>query len=407
MKMEYFKKIKIGEIEEKKKKIEKVTEEDMYNNILNIASYENSRRCLTWELIEYPGNLFIPDYVYEYIKNGFCLAGGAIIDLIENRKPKDYDLFIIPETNLGFLNDEYDYITSNAIGYGDIQIVKRKYDSPMQIIGGFDIDASRFIYYQNRILCTPSAFLSLKSKIIYINLYNQSKTLGYRLNKYCRLKKFVMKTIEPLSIKNMKSGRYDYGMALRSNRMIKSNSIELRDNFMFLMKEQYDRLYIKEKKFTVEDFKRLIKYIYKFEHEKKIFKSRGSGFPYNPRIFHGDNKIHFSYYKPGRHKFTIEGINYEIKYNPDMMKQLRINCLKLRYKYYDEVTNYKITNPTTQFTGSFYPIEYKYKIDFLKYLPEYYVPLYIYCKRRGLPRYIINMIMMFYCNYYIKKIIDN
>lgn len=419
--MEYFKDIKDFSIFNKSIKVNKhiTSEKQDIINIQHIASYECSRKCMSWELMEYPAYIIIPDNIYEYIKNGFCLAGGAIIDLIEGREPKDWDLFILPTTNLKYLNsinflNQKKYETINSIGYGNIQIIKRLYDSPEHIIGGFDLDASRFIYYgsEPRILCTPSAYLSLQNKEIYINLNCCSETFGYRINKYKYYKNYKTYSIEYINLKNLPSASYNYGKTISTNILFTSETKEARENLMFLMKEQYSRLYISVKKFTKEDFKNILIYIHNKEKKKMKLDGYYKGYPFNPRfMIHnkitGDNIKGFTAaYGVYKTEIYIDGKHYRYPRTIDNMHMLRLNCLDIRYKYYEQITTYRITNPTTQFTGSFYPTPYKYEKKFLKYIPEI-IPLYLGCKKYRVPKYIINKIMMFYFNTFIKEKITN
>lgn len=87
------------------------------------------------------------------------------------------------------------------------------------------------------------------------------------------------------------------------------------------------------------------------------------------------------------------------------MKHIREQCLNLRYKYYKDMATYNISNPTTQFTGSFYPVPHQYKINLLKFLPEF-IPIYLGLKKNKFPKYLIYIILMFYYNYKIKDKID-
>lgn len=208
--------------------------EENIMNTIHIAAYECGRKCMNWELIECFANIIIPDNIAKFLQAGFILAGGALVDLINKREPKDWDLFILTTTNINFISTFGKYETKNSITEGNIQIIKRIYCTPAEIIGGFDIDASRiFMGSDYRIYCTPASYLSIFQKKIYINLNCRSETFGYRLKKYILQKEFKICSIEKFDINMERSGLYDYGKKIRYNKKMEEKNIELRENFMF------------------------------------------------------------------------------------------------------------------------------------------------------------------------------
>ena len=55
--------------------------------------------------------------------NGWCLTGGVIIDILEGRKPKDYDFRTLYDTELEKLNFKFLFETKTAITY----LIEEKY----------------------------------------------------------------------------------------------------------------------------------------------------------------------------------------------------------------------------------------------------------------------------------------
>jgi hypothetical protein len=129
---------------------------------------------------------------------GFMLAGGMLARMLagNSRKNKDYDIFYVGSV-LGF-TEKMDLIrknnkyveTENSIsiysgGY-KIQFIKRVYGSADQIVGGFDLDSSRFILIGDQIWGTESALWSLTHRVNSLSEFCASETFVKRIGKYKR-----------------------------------------------------------------------------------------------------------------------------------------------------------------------------------------------------------------------------
>lgn len=82
------------------------------------------------------------------------------------------------------LETSFSYTT---ISSPKIQIIKRIYSSPEQVIGGFDLDPSRFFMNTEfEIYCTVGAFISLQYRMNPINFNSYSSTFTRRISKYSK-----------------------------------------------------------------------------------------------------------------------------------------------------------------------------------------------------------------------------
>jgi hypothetical protein len=100
--------------------------------------------------------------------------------------PKDFDFFCIGKRPLiktdDMLETSFSYTT---ISSPKIQIIKRIYSTPEQVIGGFDLDPSRFFLTTDfEIFCTVGAFTSFVYNMNPINFNSYSSTFTRRISKY-------------------------------------------------------------------------------------------------------------------------------------------------------------------------------------------------------------------------------
>lgn len=142
---------------------------------LTLTSQECARRALSWNIIYLEKDitaLINPEVLNLLLQyNNLVLAGGAVIDLLQDDKPRDYDLFMIGDNHklLSFIRCKYEHVeTINAISITindtDVQFIKRVYDNPIHIIGGFDLDVCRFAYQPHcGAYCTIPAYFTLNT----------------------------------------------------------------------------------------------------------------------------------------------------------------------------------------------------------------------------------------------------
>lgn len=167
--------------------------EDKRHNKFNILSYLKDKN---------PG-----------VKNNVCIAGGYISSLYnycEIQSNADIDIFLYDCENdehaLGICKEimenanymiDHLVITSSAINfqlivkigfstyYYKIQIIRRIYETPSQIIHGFDTDNSCILYNfkDSTLYCTERFMYSYKYKVVTLNFHRLSPSYFYRINK--------------------------------------------------------------------------------------------------------------------------------------------------------------------------------------------------------------------------------
>ncbi len=139
----------------------------------------------------------------DYSSGDIVLAGGALNSILSNdpHEINDYDFFITtkdPQRGLKQIKDLIKRVewlkivrTANAITIKvnqprqpKRQIVLRLYTCPSEVVHGFDLDASGFVYDGQRIWGTLRAEYSLKTKINFFDPSRMSPTYAYRLAKY-------------------------------------------------------------------------------------------------------------------------------------------------------------------------------------------------------------------------------
>lgn len=396
-------------------------------NMLYIALQECSRRACLWQLYTITEKLQLPPVIEELLShNSVWLAGGAVIDILMGKKPKDYDMFLIGdilETQifLSSIRKRYkciESINSITVMMADIdsegeeimlevQFIKRVYDSPAHIIGGFDIDASRFIYRDGVVTTTLSGYNAWKSKYLYINPYAMSETYFRRLKKYSIKGFYIINMYTNYGIHNAITHKYhnfkynsDYAVPYiyRYNKITLANGdiSDIEINAKFLLQKKYKRLYIRDNE--IHSLESMIENM-----KDKFNKGNWRVMPFFNKYKIIDTNIHSTKY----HGDSYESFPYQLQFDgKKYMSRTPWNVmieriLTKRYKYYVDVSKLRISNVTTQFTGSFNPI----KIEPSKLFKDYIhrdigvkIPglLVILCRKILFPRHIRYLIAAFY-----------
>lgn len=397
------------------------------NNILSIISQEASRHSMTWKKIVTGDSIKIPYEIEKFLTGEgnlrIYLAGGAIVSILQGRTPIDWDLFFVGSVYdvSNFLEKikENNYVeTSNSITITcdnyKIQFIKRVYDNMMHIIGGFDIDASRLIYdaYSKEVITTPDGLLSHKNKVIYINPYSMSLTYKYRLWKYKARKDFNIKTAYSGSRSNninliisnkvrsiMGSGYgvndYDHLIDYRFIEKIEGEDKNLLSNFIYLIQAEYHGLFVvNQQLYTIDDFIRISRVMYKHIYKHIILKRKHVSFYFVPKL--DGQSIYYS--SIGSSNIIIHD-NYTFTHTNMALDEFYENIIKSRYENYKKITDTRITNVTSQFSGSFQPIQMPIRDIFNMYIShDIYIhfPIifwilsksFIFAKKYKLPRLV-------------------
>lgn len=82
----------------------------------------------------------------------------------------------------------------------DFQIILRRYNSPTEVLHGFDLDASGVGYYKGKYYATKRALYSISKMILHIDLERLSESYNYRLAKYSAQKGFTIVSPLPFPI---------------------------------------------------------------------------------------------------------------------------------------------------------------------------------------------------------------
>lgn len=145
------------------------------------------------------------------IGNGkISLCGGAIINILKDKYPSDYDLFFhcdsVEEADgllnkcllLLLKNDYYSlkysrsrYVLSVTTENFTIQFIRRVYQSKEQVLFGFDLAASRLGYdYVDGLYATICGGMAFAMRAFPLDVNNFSKASASRLGKYCYAKDY-------------------------------------------------------------------------------------------------------------------------------------------------------------------------------------------------------------------------
>jgi hypothetical protein len=240
-------------------------------------------------------------------EGNFVLAGGVLTNILMNLSIKrcDYDIFYVGSAlglaeKLNEIRKNNSYIeTENSItivvnGY-KIQFIKRVYSQVNHIVGGFDLDPCRLILLGNTVWGTYSAKWSIEMGFNNINEKCASETF------IKRIKKYYFKGFTPAYYKSE-----NYKFAYRGTQLGRGYDTILCGGLTEENLKIYtlgcilyapDKLFIKNRKYSLEELK------------------------------------------------EIKELDYFLE------KRLEENYKK----YYKNLTACRISNPTTQFTGSFFP----------------------------------------------------
>ena len=329
------------------------TDRQIAYNCLTMATQECSRRSMSWRLmcLNQPLMAMIPTAVLELMQINDCivLAGGAVLDLIHGKTPNDYDLFFVTknvfEANviLDQMRRTKDYAeTANAItiimGSCQVQFIKRCYESVDHVVGGFDLDPCRIVYWQGRAWCTATCWLSMEKHVNYINFNCMSRTFQQRIYKYhwkgyrCS-SMYSMKEVHVFKQQIVSHTGYALrSMQYRYFRDHHNPDLIKKLNVAYLLKMKYDQLFIKDQKYTCEELLEII------------------DIPMYKLLYIPDIKYIY------RHMSGLYIIKDNYKYHIQDIRALLRDIIRNRYEWYDRITNTKVANPTTQFTGSFQPL---------------------------------------------------
>eukprot|EP01091_Cochliopodium_minus_P016194 TRINITY_DN598_c0_g1_i1.p1 TRINITY_DN598_c0_g1~~TRINITY_DN598_c0_g1_i1.p1 ORF type:complete len:532 (+),score=139.14 TRINITY_DN598_c0_g1_i1:79-1674(+) len=422
-----------------------------------ILVQEFSRKCMNWPIQRLgkfvnDGNVFnfqsslfnfekangatidaeVLQLLYENEGN-LILAGGSIVDLLKGRSAwiKDYDLFCIGKRP-SFKFEDKSIETSKSITTLTkpvLQIVKRIYDSPEQVIGGFDLDSSRFYMNSNlEVFTTTGGLASILYGINAINFCAYSSSFSYRIKKYC-MKGFVPihsnkayeSKIDGQMYQRKKLNQYhvpkgnssaffdDYSIKLGKNMYFALDQKIKFLNFSCFMRRQVDCFSIANGKiFPKQDF---LDMALKMKKKDLTRYNLINHYSTNDRTFpKTDNALTFSKFEindPVRPKLLAE-----------FVYQLRVKNIEAYYTDYASIVDrYRISNPGGQHTSSFHPLEFKtlselvsfkQKIFKEKYIPhDFSTPDVMYwllsSKFMKIPKPIMYMVATFLCS---SKLLD-
>jgi len=360
-----------------------------------VCAQEFSRKIVSWNLVHL-GKFSLDVYLYP----GEYLAGGAVFAKISgphargeiilangtrvNKKKwmrggqiNDYDIFftVYPEERLRELADVSRIETPRYISYTDagdrkIQLIKRIYASPDQIIGGFDVDPCRFIQdAEGNVFTTHGGLYSLFTGNQIINPFSQSKNFYYRIRKYYYFRSVHVYAEKGEMLAHSFANKSDYELAHELH--FDSTAA---DNVLKIITDSFDHFIVANGQ--ILSLERLLQ---AFEAEKKYFK-----------------------------KFQ------QLKCMPDPIAFGRIKIKAFYQKYVETVGQFIYTNPHRQFTGSFFPTnfpmnvlyQYPRKIDLIRIFPEI---LTVYVRLRGarIPKPLIHRVLRDYFDHLaVEKYMD-
>eukprot|EP01091_Cochliopodium_minus_P001714 TRINITY_DN1161_c0_g3_i2.p1 TRINITY_DN1161_c0_g3~~TRINITY_DN1161_c0_g3_i2.p1 ORF type:complete len:551 (+),score=161.26 TRINITY_DN1161_c0_g3_i2:120-1772(+) len=375
----------------------------------------------------------IPTEVIEYLEiNGekMILAGGSISDMICGRLPKDYDLFCIGERpQINTVNMIETINSYTTIKYPKIQIIKRIYSSPEQVIGGFDMEPSKFFVDHNLdVFCTVGALMCLFYQMNPININSYSSTFVRRINKYKRAKGFQPVFNNQIKVDNCcpfnratfiiqdKERHYfnDYSIELSIHKTMGFDDKIFFLNFCSMMRDEKDGYciaggeIIPKQKF-LDHAKELYKkemnesfWVYDFHRRNHIL----------PKISNTNTFAEIFQRRNDLNKF----VRYGWRGDKDMLKKniyfMRIDRIEKSYNdYVSIVDKFRISNPGTQHTSSFHPVQFKTLGEAEEFKKKFFGQRYrkhdhstpdivcflMYAKRIILPRPITYLIGCFVC----------
>lgn len=243
----------------------------------------------------------ISKYLIEYAKpvydilnigNGkISLCGGAIISILNEHSPNDYDLFFHSDSveeiddvfnqclnyleNLNnsqnFVDDLDDVIICDSITYSrskyimnvrintnnfynNIQFIKRVYKTKEQVLFGFDLAPSRIGYNpKDGFFATICGGMAYSMKSFCLDSSKRSSSFGYRLGKYCFSKNYLvlLPQLQDNLITNDEFDifddiflikRYDNSFSIVKYSHKKDDYLIHDDNINYLMSEDYNNI---------------------------------------------------------------------------------------------------------------------------------------------------------------------
>jgi len=363
---------------------------------------ECSRKITNWDLLDLNTQITLPEIVEYYLENPhWYLAGGAVCDLYRGRTPNDYDLFYVNndcdataqlQKFLHTLRKVEYYETKNCISvkYNEIklQFIKRVYNSPDQVIGGFDMEPSKFIC-KTKVQCTRGALLSCKYNFNPLNLYSQSESFTTRVIKYGR-KGFIPYNIWDVkrqfkySTKTKAPSDYGHGCYFLPDLEIYTKNTYILRNLCFVLQKKYEYLYSTGRQITEREFREFHDtYLNSIFGEKNYgeiagaYSTREGGYYVVPLIY------------TKKYTSIIENSN-KYKNSEDVSHAF--------FKKYNRLFRVMISNVHTQFTNSFCPTNYELNIFCRKYEPlKLYKNITIMCILRcALPKPLRYMILKYW-----------
>lgn len=295
------------------------------------AYQEFSRKICEWPLVFVKK---IDHPILQFLSHNRILAGGAVLDILRNLTPNDYDIFFIKKLPSAFIeklkknayNESINCITvfaGNLTNDGiNIQYIKRLYDNPSRVIGGFDLDPCRFFMNHNgEIYGTPTAIWSLAKKKIVINPCCQSENFYFRIMKYQRRKRFKM--VHPHIWMN-------HHLFKNGNDYHKPWNTPEDKVFLLIITGKAHKCTIYNKPITLEALNLTLEFYYTNFGPKWIL-----------------------YHLP-------ETRNRKIKNAKNIPLEVFQELLAEKYEDYKKLTNFLLTNTASQMTASFHPTTYKF-----------------------------------------------
>jgi len=360
-----------------------------------VCAQEFSRKIVSWNLIHlgkfdldihlYPGEYLAGGAVLTKIREAYTrgkivLVNGTRVKKnkwVHDREINDYDIFFTryPEERLREIVHAPRIETPRYISYTDkknrkIQLIKRIYASPDQIIGGFDVDPCRFIQdADGNVFTTHGGLYSLFTGDQIINPFSQSKNFYYRILKYYYFRPIHIYAEKGRMMARPFANKSDY----ESTQELYFDSIAA-DNVLKIITDSFDHLIVANGQILP-----LEKLLQAFEAEEEYF----VGFQ-----------------------------QLRCMPNPGAFGRIRIRAFY--QKYVETVGQFIYTNPHRQFTGSFFPTnfpmnvlyQYPRKIDLIRIFPEI---LTVYVRLRGarIPKPLIHRVLRDYFDHLaVEKYMD-
>jgi len=320
---------------------------------LILIANECSRKIVNWDLITLDANIKLPEIVAYYLENPHLyLAGGAVCDLYNGKRPNDYDMFYVCNDTdavakfqlfLQNIRKHKHYETANCISiYIDahrLQFIKRVYCSPGAVVGGFDMEPCKFIY-KTKVQCTHGAYQAQIHSFNPLNLYTQSQSFTTRIAKY-KSKGFppfnIWDRTNRFKYCDQTRAPYDYDFAHPDIEHTKY--ISMMGNLNYILEKKYEFLYSTGDIITQSDFREF--------YNRYISMHASLYIPYTPQ----DITRPIYNYRQNHRNILSEKINKML--STDYMS-------KVFFKKYNRLFHVMISNVHTQYTNSFHPTSHEF-----------------------------------------------